>query len=113
MKTMAEVIQEELRKGSYQMPGETLPYEAQANAIAAQLAAAGYGPVNEAAASGVRSVVDIWAGGGGRRTVRIAELYDAARTILAGEWADHIKWNMGDIRREQERRARADKQATP
>ena len=47
-KTMAEVIREELRKGGYQMPGDTLPYETQANAIAAHLTAAGFGLVADA-----------------------------------------------------------------
>jgi hypothetical protein len=47
-KTMAEVIREELRKGGYQMPGDTLPYETQANAIAAHLMAAGFGLVADA-----------------------------------------------------------------
>jgi len=47
-KTMAEVIREELRKGSYQMPGDTLPYETQANAIAARLTAAGFGLMADA-----------------------------------------------------------------
>ena len=49
-KTMAEVIREELRKGGYQMPGDTLPYETQANAIAAHLTAAGFGLVADAKA---------------------------------------------------------------
>jgi DNA-binding GntR family transcriptional regulator len=40
---MAEVIRLELRKGGYQMPGDTLPYETQAAKIAEVLAANGYG----------------------------------------------------------------------
>jgi ferredoxin-thioredoxin reductase catalytic subunit len=32
--TMADVIRLELRKGSYQMPGDTLPYETQAANVA-------------------------------------------------------------------------------
>jgi len=47
VRTMAEVIREELRKGGYQMPGDTLPYETQANAIAAHLTAAGFGKLPE------------------------------------------------------------------
>lgn len=46
--SMAEAIRLELRKGSYQMPGDTLPYETQAATIAAALSAAGFGPVQEA-----------------------------------------------------------------
>ena len=54
---MAEVIRLELRKGSYQMAGDTLPYETQAAAIAAVLAANGYGNVREAiVASGSRFI---------------------------------------------------------
>lgn len=45
---MAEVIREMLRRGSYQMPGESLPYEVQANAMAAHLSAAGFGLVADA-----------------------------------------------------------------
>jgi hypothetical protein len=56
-KTMAEVIREELRKGSYQMPGDTLPYETQANAIAAHLTAAGFGLVADAFEEGVFACV--------------------------------------------------------
>ena len=37
MTTLAETIREELRKGSYQMPGDTLPYETQAAAVARAL----------------------------------------------------------------------------
>lgn len=46
--SMAEAIRLELRKGSYQMPGDTLPYETQATKIAEALAANGYGNVREA-----------------------------------------------------------------
>lgn len=49
--------------------------------VSDSLSAAGFGPVREAAAAGVRSVVDIWAGGGGRRTVRMSELYEATQSI--------------------------------
>lgn len=45
---MAEVIRQELRKGGYQMPGDTQPYETQAANIAEELAKAGYGNVQEA-----------------------------------------------------------------
>lgn len=39
---LAEVIRLELRKGSYQMPGDKLPYETQAASVAAMILAAGY-----------------------------------------------------------------------
>ncbi|MCZ9884115.1 hypothetical protein [Arthrobacter sp. B2a2-09] len=56
--SMAEVIRLELRKGSYQMPGDTLPYEAQAKAIAKALAAAGFGNVSEARTEGIAIVAN-------------------------------------------------------
>lgn len=40
---MAELIRLELRKGSYQMPSDKLPYETEAAKIAEVLAANGYG----------------------------------------------------------------------
>jgi hypothetical protein len=48
MSDMADVLRRELAKGSYQMPGDTLPYETQAANVAAALSAAGFGPVREA-----------------------------------------------------------------
>jgi hypothetical protein len=71
------------------------------------LAAEGYGPVRDAGAAGIRSVCDIW-GSEGRSIVRMGELMNADQKVLSGEWDDHIKWNMGDIRKERERRARAE-----
>ena len=68
------------------------------------LTAAGFGPVKEAAAAGLRSVQDIW-GAGGRVTVRMSEIRDADQTILSGEWDNHIKWNMADIAKERARAA--------
>lgn len=44
-RTMAETIRLELRKGSYQMAWDTMPYETQAIAIAATLTAAGYASI--------------------------------------------------------------------
>jgi hypothetical protein len=58
-----------------------------------------------AAAAGLRSVYDIW-GAGGRATIRMGELAAADKTILSGEWDNHIEWNITDIKREQERAAR-------
>lgn len=60
-KTMAERIREELSKGSYQMPCDTLPYETQAAAIAAALSAAGIGLVADAnfqATDLIRDLID-------------------------------------------------------
>ena len=57
---MAEVIREELRKGSYQMPGDTLPYETQANAIAAHLTAAGFGLVADAKREALEEAAQAW-----------------------------------------------------
>jgi hypothetical protein len=56
--SMAEVIRLELRKGSYQLPGDTLPYETQAAKIAEALAAAGYGNVSAARAEGMAIVAN-------------------------------------------------------
>lgn len=71
---------------------------------AEQLTAAGFGDVREAAAAGLRSVYDIW-GAGGRATVRMSEIHEADRTILEGEWDQHIKWNLADIAKERARAA--------
>ena len=76
--------------------------------VAAALSAAGFGPVREAAAAGVRSVYEIWCAGG-RATVRMGEIQKVDKTILSGEWDNHIKWNMADIARE---RARAEREAS-
>jgi len=59
-KTMAEVIREELRKGGYQMLGDTLPYETQANAIAAHLTAAGFGLVADAKREALEEAAQAW-----------------------------------------------------
>lgn len=68
------------------------------------LSAAGFGDVREAAAAGVRSVYEIWVAGL-RSTVRMGELTSADKTILSGEWDNHIKWNMADIAKERARAA--------
>lgn len=45
---MAEIVRLELRKGGYQMIGDTVPYETQAANIAAKLTEAGYGRIETA-----------------------------------------------------------------
>jgi hypothetical protein len=105
-KTMAEVIREELRKGSYQMPADKLPYETQAASIAGALTAAGFGDVREAAAAGLNSAGDVW-GAGGRVTIRLSELWKIAGEIIEGEWDQHIHWNLTDIRARKAREAHA------
>ena len=118
MKTMAEVITSHathgLRDGKHvcHAPGCLWVYGRHgypspatvAEHVADALSAAGFGPVREAAAAGVRSIYDIW-GAGGRRTVRMGEIHDADKTILSGEWDNHIKWNMADIAKERARAA--------
>ena len=69
---------------------------------AAALSAAGFGPVQEAAAAALRSVDDIW-GSEGRSIVRLSELREASQKVLSGGWDNHIKWNMADIARERAR----------
>ena len=69
------------------------------------LSAAGFGPVRDSAAAGIRSVCDVW-GAGGRATVRLSELTEIAKNTRAGEWDQHIAWNLGDIAREKARAAR-------
>jgi hypothetical protein len=57
-KTMAEVIREELCKGSYQMSGDTLPYETQAASVARALSAAGFGDARAAKAEALHDAAD-------------------------------------------------------
>ncbi|MDJ0322140.1 hypothetical protein [Pseudarthrobacter sp. PS3-L1] len=71
----------------------------------AVLTAAGFGPVQDVAAAGIRSVIDVWASGG-RATVRLSELSEIAKDVQAGEWENQIKWCLGDIDRERARASR-------
>lgn len=92
-KSMAEVIREELRKGSYQMPGDKLPYETQATNITRALNAAGFGNVREAAAAGVYALENA-AGANGRVTIKSLEAINAASDMLKGKWDSLIKCEM-------------------
>jgi len=75
-KTMAEVLREELRKGTYQMPHDSLPYETKAADIAAALTAAGFGLVADAWDEGQKS--------GMRHADRVIAAHKIGRPELPG-----------------------------
>lgn len=126
-RTMAEVLSEHHSKhydgdlGTVFCLDPTCSWDAQAHnfAIAADvfaqhqedmLSVAGFGLLadagakRDAAAAGVRSILDIW-GSVGRSIVRMGELRESEANILAGEWDRHLEWNLADIARERIRAA--------